>query len=257
MPGHLRRHAGRDRVDDLLLRRLVRSKTAMLRPSRSTVIRSATAKTSCRLCEMSTTASPWSARRSTSSSTCSVCATPSAAVGSSRITSREFHITARATATDWRWPPESVATGWRIERIVVTARRLHRLGRLGLHHGLLEPLEPVAGLAAEVHVLDDVEVVAEREILVDDLDPELRRVLRAVDVDRVAVEHDLAAVRCMDAGDALDQRRLAGAVVADEGHDLTGPDLELDVRERLDGAEALRDPVKLEQGSRCRRRRHG
>ena len=54
-------------------------------------------------------------------STCSVCETPSAAVGSSRITSLEFHITARATATDCRCPPESVATGWRIERIVVTA----------------------------------------------------------------------------------------------------------------------------------------
>ena len=51
----------------------------------------------------------------TSASTCSVCATPSAAVGSSRITSREFHITARATATDWRWPPDKLATGWRIE----------------------------------------------------------------------------------------------------------------------------------------------
>ena len=61
---------------------------------------------------------------------------------------------------------------------------LHRLGRLGLHHRLLEPLEHVVGLAAEVHVLDDVEVVAEREILVDDLDPELRRVLRPVDVTR-------------------------------------------------------------------------
>ena len=103
------------------------------------------------------------------------------------------------------------------------------------------------GLAAEVHVLDDVEVVAEREILVDDLDPELRRVLRPVDVDRLAVEHDLAAVRRVDAGDALDQGRLAGAVVADEGHHLAGPDLEVDLRERLDGAEALRDPVELEQ----------
>ena len=55
--------------------------------------------------------------------TWSVWATPSAAVGSSRITSREFHITARATATDCRWPPDDrVATGCRIERIVVTAR---------------------------------------------------------------------------------------------------------------------------------------
>ena len=37
-------------------------------------------------------------------------------------------------------------------------------------------------LAAEVHVLDDVEVVAEGEILVDDLDPEPGGVLRSVDV---------------------------------------------------------------------------
>ena len=60
---------------------------------------------------------------------------------------------------------------------------LHRLGRLRLHHRLLQPLEDVVRLAAEVHVLDDVEVVAEREVLVDDLDPELGGVLRPVDVD--------------------------------------------------------------------------
>jgi hypothetical protein len=53
-----------------------------------------------------------------------VWATPSAAVGSSRITSREFHITALATATDWRCPPDSPATVWRTERMVVTERPL-------------------------------------------------------------------------------------------------------------------------------------
>ena len=84
-------------------------------------MRVAASKMSWRLCEIRTTARPCSASRLTSASTCSVCETPSAAVGSSRITSFEFHITARATATDCRWPPESVATGWRIERIVVTA----------------------------------------------------------------------------------------------------------------------------------------
>ena len=171
--GDLGGDAGGDRVDDLLLGRLLALEHARsLRPRRSTVIRSATSKTSCRLCEMITTARPCSARRLTSSSTCRVWATPSAAVGSSRITSREFHITARATATDWRWPPERLATFWRIERIVVTDEALHRLGRLRLHLGLLQPADDVVRLAAEVHVLDDVEVVAEREILVDDLDPE-------------------------------------------------------------------------------------
>ena len=108
-------------------------------------------------------------------------------------------------------------------------------------------------LAPEVHVLDDVEVVAEREILVDDLDPELRRVLRAGDVTRLALEEDLAGVDRVDAGDRLDQRRLAGAVVADERHHLALAHLEVDVAQRLDGAERLRDPAELE----CRGVGHG
>ena len=59
-------------------------------------------------------------------------------MGSSRITSCEFHITALATATAWRWPPESDATGWRIERTVVTRRLGERLGRGALHAVLVE-----------------------------------------------------------------------------------------------------------------------
>ena len=49
-----------------------------------------------------------------------VCDTPRAAVGSSMITSFEFHITALATATDWRWPPESEATAWRLSLIHIS-----------------------------------------------------------------------------------------------------------------------------------------
>ena len=71
---------------------------------------------------------------------------------------------------------------------------LQRLGRPLLHDRLLQALEPVVLLAAEVHVLDDVEVVAEGEVLVDDLDAEPGGVLRPVDVDLVALEQDLAAV---------------------------------------------------------------
>jgi hypothetical protein len=105
-------------------------------------------------------------------------------------------------------------------------------------------------LASEVHVLDDVEVVAEGEILVDDLDPEAAGVLRSVDRDVLPVRVDIAPVHRVDAGDALDQRRLAGAVVAYEGHHLTGPHLEVDIVERCHGAEVLRDAPRLEH--RCR-----
>ena len=178
-----------------------------------------------------------------------VCATPSAAVGSSRMTSLEFHCTALATATDCRWPPESEATGCRIERIVVTASDAERLGRALLHARLFQATEPVALLAAEVHVLDDVEVVAEREVLVDDLDPELGRVLRAVD----------AAPACRRRGSrrcpqpwmpATHLIRVDLPAPLSPTSAITSPrsHLEVDVGERLHRAERLRDPAELEEG---------
>ena len=72
---------------------------------------------------------------------------------------------------------------------------------------------------AEEHVLHDVQVVAQREVLVDGGDAEVGGVLRAVQVDRAALPEDLAVIRLPDAGDRLDQRALARPVVTDErGH---------------------------------------
>ena len=127
------------------------------------------------------TATPLAASLRIRSITTSVCVTPSAAVGSSMITSRASAMTARATATPWRWPPESEPTGWRIERTVVTERLAERLLRLALHRRLLEDPE-AAELLAEKHVRDDVEVVAEREVLVDGGDAEIGGVVRRAHV---------------------------------------------------------------------------
>ena len=167
-------------------------------------------------------------------------------MGSSRMTSFEFHMTAFATATACRWPPDRPATAWRTERSVVTDRlsSVSREARSMLDSSRTTRCGP---LAPEEHVGDDVEVVGEREVLVHDLDPEPGGVARAVDVDALALEAHLAFVERVDADDALDQRRLAGAVVADEGHDLAAADLEVDPVERLDGAERLRDALALEE----------
>ena len=105
-------------------------------------------------------------------------------------------------------------------------------------------------LATEEEVGDDVEVVAEREVLVDGRDPERGRVLGSGDRDLLAVEADRALVGRVDAGDRLHQRRLAGAVVADEAHDLAGADGEVDPVQSLDRAESLADSLQLEEGSR-------
>ena len=197
---------------------------------------------------MTTTPSPCSRRRRISVSTCSVCSTPSAAVGSSRMTTFACHMTAREIATDWRWPPESETTRCRTLGIVVTCSPSSTSSeRFSISSSWSGPsMGGVRRLAAEEHVRDDVEVVAEREILVDGLDAEPRRVARRVDLRLVALDEDRPGVGQVRPRDALDQRRLAGAVVADERHDLAGVHLEVDVRQRLHGAEALRDAAQLE-----------
>ena len=55
----------------------------------------------------------------------------------------------------------------------------------------------------------------------------------------LAVEPDLALVGHDRAGDRLDQRRLAGAVVADDGEDLARIEVEVGMVERGDAAVAL------------------
>ena len=59
--------------------------------------------------------------------------------------------------------------------------------------------------APEEHVLGDVQVVAQREVLVDDLDAERRGVARAVDGDLLALEQVVTGVIGVDTGDDLDQ----------------------------------------------------
>ena len=57
--------------------------------------------------------------------------------------------------------------------------------------------------------------------------PAAARVERRAEVHRLAVEPDLALVRVQGARERLDQRRLAGAVVADDGEDLARVELEV------------------------------
>src|SRR5437870_2321999 len=77
-------------------------------------------------------------------------------------TSFEFQRTALAMATDWRWPPERDATGWRMERTVGTSRSTSARARAApcdllspcrLSSGRAEPL--VAGSASRATGLFD------------------------------------------------------------------------------------------------------
>ena len=159
----------------------------IVRPSRSTVIRSETANTSGRLWLIMMIESPWLRTSLISSSTIDDSRTPSAAVGSSMITIRVPHAIARATATACRWPPERLTTGWSTDLIPIFSRA-HLLLGAAAHRLRVEEAEPAerAGevlLATEEEVGRRVEVVGEREVLVDGLDPELARLARVRDRD--------------------------------------------------------------------------
>ena len=95
------------------------------------------------------------------------------------------------------------------------------------HRPVVQPLEraeAVHELALEEHVVGDGEARDQGEILVDGVDAERPRVVDRAQLHLLAVDEDLAAVGLLEAGEDLDQRRLAGAVVADQPEHLAlGP----------------------------------
>ena len=103
-------------------------------------------------------------------------------------------------------------------------------------------------LAAHEEIGDHVDVRAERQVLVDGLDARRLGLRRRGKMPLGAVEDDAPGACRHAAGDDLDQRRFAGAVVAEQRHDLAATDVEADAAQRLDRAEMLGDRVEPEQG---------
>ena len=90
-------------------------------------------------------------------------------------------------------------------------------------------------------------------MLVDHRDAVALGVGGAADRDLRAVDQDAAAVGLMDAAQDLDQRALAGAVLAGERMHAPGVQSEIDVGQHLDGPEPLRDPAQLDERSHATR----
>ncbi len=119
------------------------------------------------------------------------------------------------------------------------AELLEHRGRLAAHPPAVDAAEPLERLHADEDVLGDGQVGEERRLLEDDRDPGRLRLLGVVEDRLLAVEQQPAGVGPVDAGEDLDERRLAGAVLADEAVHLTGEELDVAVLERVNGAEAL------------------
>jgi hypothetical protein len=90
-------------------------------------------------------------------------------------------------------------------------------------------------------------------MLVHHRDARVERVARRVELDPVSPQPDLALVRPVEAGEDVGQRRLAGAVLAQQCVYLAGRRLEVDVLVGDDRGEPLRDSPQRD----CRRWRGG
>jgi hypothetical protein len=98
-------------------------------------------------------------------------------------------------------------------------------------------------LAVQEDVVEDAQLVHQGEVLVDGVDAVRARLADGVQLDRLAVDVDRPGVRLVVAGQDLDQRRLAGAVVAEQAEHLALLEMQVDVAQRGDRAEALGDAL--------------
>ena len=121
-----------------------------------------------------------------------------------------------------------------------------------------------AGFAANEHVLGDRHVGSEGELLVDRDDAGALGVVGRRKSDRLPEQLDFAGIGALRAGQNLQQRRLAGAILAEKRVDLRRSHFEMNVFERKHAGKALADACHLEdwtvrlcRSGRKRRRRDG
>ena len=94
---------------------------------------------------------------------------------------------------------------------------------------------------AHEDVLGDAEVGEDHRFLVDRDDAAALRIGGRTQRDELTVDANLAGVGCVDPRHRLDERRLARPVLADQGVDLTGEQLDPGTAQRPSRPELLRD----------------
>ena len=114
----------------------------------------------------------------------------------------------------------------------------------------VDEAEAVGDLPADEEIAPQRLLLRQRLVLIDGLDREVvrhaHRILARLDF--AVADEDLSGRRREDAGHHLDQGGLAGAVVADQADDLVASDGDVDVAERVDGAEMLLDALQTDDG---------
>ena len=220
----------------------------MIWPASRTTTRSASVMTARMMCSTNTTVVPRSRMSPTSRVASAISDGVRPESTSSSMTSRGSEASARASSRNFRW--------WRFSAAGKQVRAVGEARELEPAAGLALGRAPVPAETAE-HARDR-DVLADRQVGERPRDLVGPRHAQPGDPVRRAAGHvhaahdDPPAVRPVMAADHVDERRLAGAVGADEPQDLPFPDLETHPAERLEAAKRL-PHVGADEQRRARR----
>lgn len=139
---------------------------------------------------------------------------------------------------------QAADNGVRIDRTAEIGDCLAGAGAHGavVHHGA------PAHFAAEIDVLRHRQIRGQQYFLMHENDAAMFGIHRTAQRNGFAVDADFAARRLFIAGQQLHQRRLAGAILANDRMDLTGAHRDLYILENLYRPEGLGQPNRPDKG---------
>ncbi len=148
-----------------------------------------------------------------------------------------------------------LAGGERGDGTVERHAERHARQELFEHGAFLAPVDDLRRIgAADDQIFGGGERRHQREMLIDHADAERLSVLGIGDSYLLAIEFDLAFVGRVETHDAFDQRRLAGAVLAEQRVEGAGGHLDRDIVERLEATERLAHVKGFKRGAASGRR---
>ncbi len=135
-------------------------------------------------------------------------------------------------------------------RVQLCPDPVQQIDRALAHRGPVDQAEATAWRMAQIDVLGHRQVVEQHGFLVDRRDAGARRRIGRGEVHRAPVQPNLARVGLVDAGQDFHHRRLACAVLADQGRHLARVKLKRHVRQGPDAGEGFRDAGQGQDGVR-------
>ena len=195
------------------------------------------------LCSMTISVTPSSRSRPISATRPGIDRWSTPPVTSSSRRSRGRVAIARAISRRFRCPVESSrAKAPALSASPTSARQRSASTRAA-------PVDAARGERAHGDVLPHRHAAERAELLERPADAPAVDLIRPEAGERLAGEADLPAVRPVEAGDHVEERRLPGAVRPDDADDLARRHVERDALVRHEAAEALGHAADLQQGS--------